>query len=359
MINSSFSSIPVLSSTASDWVQLVPGSRVVYRVMADLPHDETDAVSRKARKRELDRRAQCAARERTRNRIADLEATIEAMKAEESGVRAAQLMEELTRARQERDELANTLRLIRELTERRIGPLDINSSGTSPQLRSDSTQSPYQPVTADGTAAEAISTTLSIDLASASINTSDIEHPSSFFTSHATEQPDSQAAPILHTDWSDGLPMDLTLMCASPETDELILPEPLTICDCLYLPAPPGTLETRNRAETSIWRTANRILTIEEPFTENMLRLEDDTCEDLPIRAILQGWDSLDTRKLPLLWQKLHQIDLLQFRDCNNVERLAIFIIMHRMLRQRADASVKSWSKNIPLWLTDRFAIPP
>ncbi|KAF5004382.1 hypothetical protein FDECE_9129 [Fusarium decemcellulare] len=83
--------------------------------MTPVPSDENEADSRRAKKRELDRRAQRAARERNRNRIALLEATIEAMKKEDSGRRAAQLIEELTQVKKERDDLENTLQSIKDL----------------------------------------------------------------------------------------------------------------------------------------------------------------------------------------------------------------------------------------------------
>lgn len=332
--------------------------------MTDSSNDESNEVKRRARKRELDRRAQRAARERTRSRIAVLEATIEAMRSEDSGARAAQLMDELTQTKMERDGLANTLRSIRELTARQLGPIHTKASETPLDLRPVNPQpsSPGHSVTLDAVITDAESSALSVDLAPAMSASGGADHHTTYLTSPpAGGLSDSNITPDLHAAWPDELPMDLSLMNASPLSDGLILPEPLAVCDCIYPPAAEGTVGARGTAQaanTSIWRTANRILTIDQPFTQNMLRLEDDACEDVPIRVILEGWDSVNSQKLPLLWQKLHEIDLLQFKGCNNVERLAIFIIMHRMLRQRADPSAKSWSRNIPLWLAERFVTP-
>lgn len=328
--------------------------------MTESSNDESNAVKRRARKRELDRRAQRAARERTRSRIAVLEATIEAMRSEESGARAAELMDELTQTKMERDSLANTLRSIRELTARQLGPIHSKASETPLDLRAGNPQSsPGHSVTLDAVITDAESSALSVDLAPATSASVSTDHHTTYLTSPpAGGLSDSQITPVLHADWPDELPMDLSLMNASPVSDGLILPEPLAVCDCIYPPAPVGAVGARGAAQdTSIWRTANRILTIDQPFSENMLRIEDDACEDVPIRVILEGWDSVNSQKLPLLWQKLHEIDLLQFKGCNNVERLAIFIIMHRMLRHRADPSAKSWSRNIPLWLADRYVL--
>ncbi|KAF4985947.1 hypothetical protein FDECE_16206 [Fusarium decemcellulare] len=161
-------------------------------------------------------------------------------------------------------------------------------------------------------------------------------------------------APQQHAQFMIGLdgelPLDPSFIPLSPLADGLIVPEPLDACDCMLPPAPVISTTPSSTPKTSIWRKANEILGLQYPLSESMLQVEDELCEDLPVRVLLDGWDSFNTQNLPLLWQTLRQTDILQFQTCSDTERLAILILMHRLLRYRADTAAENWSK-IPPWL--------
>lgn len=67
------------------------------------------ATSRRMRKRELDRRCQRIARERTKNRIAYLEGLVEDFRKQDSTGRVATLMKQLSDIAKERDTLVLSL----------------------------------------------------------------------------------------------------------------------------------------------------------------------------------------------------------------------------------------------------------
>ena len=70
------------------------------------------ATSRRMRKRELDRRCQRIARERTKNRIAYLEGLVEDFRKQDSTGQVATLMKQLSDMGKERDTLVKTLQSI-------------------------------------------------------------------------------------------------------------------------------------------------------------------------------------------------------------------------------------------------------
>ncbi|KAJ3542129.1 hypothetical protein NM208_g4264 [Fusarium decemcellulare] len=305
--------------------------------MTPVPSDENEADSRRAKKRELDRRAQRAARERNRNRIALLEATIEAMKKEDSGRKAAQLIEELTQVKKERDDLENTLQSIKDLITPHA-PFHTSSNPTRNPPPPNKQPEVETGVTSDASPSEYIGMTATMN---------------SIFDARtmASTAPQQDAQFMIGLDGE--LPLDPSFIPLSPLADGLIVPEPMDLCDCMLPPAPVISTTSSSTPKTSIWRKANEILGLQYPLSESMLQVEDELCEDLPVRVLLDGWGSFNTQNLPLLWQTLRQTDILQFQTCSDTERLAILVLMHRLLRYRADTAAENWSK-IPPWLLSR-----
>ena len=83
------------------------------------------ATSRRMRKRELDRRCQRIARERTKNRIAYLEGLVEDFRKQDSTGQVATLMKQLSDMGKERDTLVKTLQSIQNTA--LYSPLDFLS----------------------------------------------------------------------------------------------------------------------------------------------------------------------------------------------------------------------------------------
>ncbi|CAG9956859.1 unnamed protein product [Clonostachys rosea f. rosea IK726] len=304
--------------------------------------DENNAASRRAKKRELDRRAQRAARERNRNRIAHLEETIEAMKAHDSTNKAADLMDQLALVKLERDRLAETLQSISDLAGRHgcslpkaAEPAQLGGDQGGQQAMGESRVASPIP------SAESFVEGLAIE---SNLNLQSIASPL-LGAGHSRTQPVAEANVQLDLD-SETLPIFSV-------SDGLILPEPLGVCDCILPPATVGVTSSSDTADSSIWKSANQILGLNPSLPQSTLRIEDKTSEDLPVRAILRGWNSFDSGDLPPLWQILRQTDTLQFRGCRDVERLAIMVMMHRILRCQADTSNERWKK-LPPWLQGR-----
>ncbi|CAH0045842.1 unnamed protein product [Clonostachys solani] len=302
--------------------------------------DENNAASRRAKKRELDRRAQRAARERNRNRIAHLEETIDAMKAHDSTNKAADLMDQLAQVKLERDRLAETLQSISDLAGRHALPKAAEPAhlgGSQSGQHALGGVRAASPIPSTESFVEGLAIESNLDLQS--------------IASPLPGAGQSGTQPVVEA--NDQLDLDSETLPIFSVSDGLILPEPLGVCDCILPPAPVGVTGSSAAADSSIWKSANQILGLSPSLTQSTLRIEDKTSEDLPVRAILRGWNSFDSGDLPPLWQMLRQTDTLQFRGCRDVERLAIMVMMHRILRCQADPSNERWKK-LPPWLQGR-----
>ncbi|KPM38718.1 hypothetical protein AK830_g7848 [Neonectria ditissima] len=319
--------------------------------MAPTPPTDKDLVeTRQARKRELDRRAQRAARERNRNRIAFLEATIDAMKQQESGRRVAHLTDQLMDITRQRDQLAETLASVKETIDVRhpAGPrLTDAASKTQPSHQSPRPQHPVEHDMA-----------LGADLAATELYSPVDNSVNEIWGAQSPpDYPSAQHVSTVATAPPTAIPEDINFSSLFQSclpfsiSDGPIIPVPDIACDCST--ACP-TLNSANPVPSSIWRTANEVLGQKEMLCRNALQLEDELFEDTPIRVVLEGWDAVENSVgLPPLWNRLRRIDELQFRDCGDTERLAILSTMHRMLRHRADSTDEQWAK-LPPWLLSR-----
>lgn len=76
------------------------------------------------------------------------------------------------------------------------------------------------------------------------------------------------------------------------------------------------------------------------PRGRDLARLEDCLSEDIPIRAVLQGWDSIGERwELPPFWQTIRVLDELIFGNFDTVVRLASLRVVHLLMRYHSDPS--------------------
>ncbi|KAK7415769.1 hypothetical protein QQX98_005682 [Neonectria punicea] len=318
--------------------------------MAPTPPTDKDVLeTRQARKRELDRRAQRAARERNRNRIAFLEATIDAMKQQESGRGVAHLTDQLMDVTRQRDQLAETLASVKETIELRhpSGLRVADASKDKPSHEDSTVLHPVEHHLALGT-----------DLNSTELYSPPVDSTVSEIWG-AQSPPDYPSGPqhvsAVAIAPPSTIPEDINFNSIFQSclpfsiSDGPIIPVPDIACDCS------ATCPSVNdAAPSSIWRTANEVLGQKEMLCRNTLQLEDEFVEDTPIRVILEGWDAVENGVgLPPLWNRLRRIDELQFRDCGDAERLAILRTMHRMLRHRAESTDEQFAK-LPPWLLSR-----
>ena len=68
-------------------------------------------------------------------------------------------------------------------------------------------------------------------------------------------------------------------------------------------------------------------------LTGNQVCRDELVNQDSIIRAILQGWETIEGRGYVCpLWETLHRIDDLIFCRCSNITRLVMLYTVHRML---------------------------
>ncbi|KAJ0325558.1 hypothetical protein COL5a_007369 [Colletotrichum fioriniae] len=317
-----------------------------------------DAASRRAKKRELDRRAQRAARERNKNRIAYLEATIQAMSEQEQNAKIASLMNQLSDMTRQRDTLSKTLSSLETTIQvHREGERadTFQDRGSQPGDTASNCQ-PWPGAHESSNAFDIEVEDMPLDVFTPGISAITWGLPVSDVACHtlATETELANRVPASSTLTLAGNP-NLECLPDSPpprhQGDGVIVPEPDSACECLGSrqdPQSPGS------STTSLWRSANEALGASEMLSRNVLNMEDEMSDDIPVRVILEGWDAVErSGKLPPLWKRLRQTDTLQFRNCPDTERLAILRLMHRLLRYQAEPTVEQCAK-LPAWYLSR-----
>ncbi|KAF2789709.1 hypothetical protein K505DRAFT_378033 [Melanomma pulvis-pyrius CBS 109.77] len=274
--------------------------------------DTDNTVSdRRQRKREQDRRCQRQLRERTRNRIAQLEQLVESFSQQDSNGQVVELMAKLRTITEDRDELKRTLQTVHTALETHNFRLDESKAG-------------------DSTTRE--------------------EYSSPFVVAGAEER---------DTTWSPDLAMNFisptveTTMQKLPPTQTLdgnYVFQPATVaCECRLDPEP-------FIQQPVLWQFANQTLSQSEEFSTHTSQLEDAISDDTPVRALIEGWDAIETRlggKLPPSWTKLHYIDQTLFATCGLPERLAILYMMHLQNRYYTDPTPHNQRK-LPSWYLRR-----
>jgi hypothetical protein len=109
---------------------------------------------------------------------------------------------------------------------------------------------------------------------------------------------------------------------------------------------------------TSKWAVAHNVLGLAPiPLPPSVLAWEDSVSGDLPVRAVAEGWPAAELRtggRLPPLWAKLRAIDQTIFPDLDKVDRLAILVTMHLLLRYNADSAPSRRGRHIPAWYLSR-----
>ncbi|KAF6816308.1 bZIP transcription factor [Colletotrichum plurivorum] len=328
-----------------------------------------DAATRRAKKRELDRRAQRAARERNRNRIAYLEATVQAMSQKESCGRIAALVGQLADMTRQRDGLAKVLSSIEtSIKVHREGELEANAGDQQQQ-----TPQPLDgtiPVNCQQWPTDHVSAVEDVALNAFNPGAT-WDLPVSEGEGHVLTAT-AEFPGIRTIDGGNGLPapsqISFTLAAGDPNLEcfsesppsqpggrgnDVIVPEPDSVCECLTSQHRSGS-STAVATKRSIWRCANEALGTRQVLSREALAAEDELSEDIPIRVILEGWDAVERLGgLPPLWKKLRRTDSLQFRGCPDAERLAILRLMHRLLRYQAEPTIEQCAR-LPAWYLSR-----
>lgn len=290
------------------------------------------AASKRQKKREVDRRCQREARQRTKARIAYLEELVDELRQQDTSGQVASLMQQVAEARNERDQFARTLRGIEDSIRGHREQLD-----TAPEK-----------AVATGNEADMRGASGVVDNQSPAFS---LQSPSFPLSSGAQSAGKQRPAPFDSTNAGIGSPTlhhSDTYGLSTAINRNLVISSngPCPHCE---------QLEDANPRPQSLWRFSNEVLNARPVLTTLQLQCEDEVAEDTPVRAVVEGWDAATKRlggTLPPLWQALRRLDEKVFADIKPVERLAIMRVMHILYRYHADPTTQTAS--VPSWLLPR-----
>lgn len=330
--------------------------------------DTQGVSSRRLKKREIDRRCQRQARERTKSRIAYLEGLVEDFRRQDSSGQVATLMKQLQEVESERDLMGKTLKDIQKAMdvhkpskeepsshhnhaspiilahnlndEEERKPSIISLGDSAPAPLSDYLPEPNQPSDFD---LATFSPAPSVHMLSREILFGpqvvrlDSDSPQS--TSQALVQ--SKAI------------VDPTLMPASYTNN---WDQPMNDCACQHTRDHSISPGKKSVWRGNYWTYANEVLSERFDWPEGMEPTSDAVADDVAIRAVLEGWDAVAKRgPLHPSWQILRRIDQTLFRTCPDTERLAIMRSMHNLLQFHTESTSQRYSR-LPPWYNKRPA---
>lgn len=280
--------------------------------------------SRRLKKRELDRKCQRMARERTKQRIAYLEQLVDNFRKEDANSQIVNLMEQLTNVQKERDDLAKTLKSIANSI-RSHEILNIDRGDPKGKLN------PFHTITKQPT-------TSITDMTPLSINE---------LVDDSTSSPDFNPDINEHVSSEEDFEGDLL----SPEVIEKDPVYPKLEhggCDCCpksHVPNQP----------VNLWRYACEALAERPSLSADIMTIEDMYAEDIPIRAILHGWNSVENfyGTIPPIWRKLRKIDEIVWKGMGDKERLSCLRVIHLLYSYHALPTIER-KRKIPKWYLRR-----
>ncbi len=318
---------------------------------------EKGVSSRRLKKREIDRRCQRQARERTKSRIAYLEGLVDDFRRQDATGQVTTLMKQLQEVEVERDMMARTLKDIQKA-------MDI----TKP-LGQNEEQSSSIHIEGDGERKSSI-TSLTDD---APMNlkiepVEEIPRVHGFDMANFTSPPPSQLKPqdmlfapeIVRLDSDSPLSTSQVLVQCKTTREENPMPsrwannwaKPNSSCAChshsKHVPGQPVLWRG------NYWVYANEVLSERFNWGEDVEPATDALSDDVPIRALLEGWDAVAKRgPLHPSWQILRRIDETLFPTCPNTERLAVLRAMHSLLQFHTESTSERYQR-LPAWYMRR-----
>ncbi|KAM0278417.1 hypothetical protein ACHAQH_005172 [Verticillium albo-atrum] len=311
------------------------------------------AHARRLRKRELDRKAQRLARERKNDRIAYLEELVEQMSHNDTNAEVLRLTERWLQTTQEKDKLMGVLASLETTIRRHTDAFSAQSGCTStsvanikPAMRSlpDAAASPSyrEKYHMPGTWVPPLPTDFGWGLDSPTVPPIDEMPTTRSFSRHATQVFDRmQPAPFLPDS-------ELSSEIGS-YGDHFIIPQPAEPCHCSSV-TPVG----HDNHGSNVWREFNYALGKPTKLSQLAVESEDRTSQDTPVRAIVEGWDSVERMgMMTSSWRKLRILDDLCFSKCGSVERLATLKMMHTMITCHSDSSPERMA-TLPQWFRGR-----
>ncbi|EXJ87144.1 hypothetical protein A1O3_04102 [Capronia epimyces CBS 606.96] len=343
-----------------------PSGQMSSPVESAESRDNKGVSSRRLKKREIDRRCQRQARERTKTRIAYLEGLVEDFRRQDSSGQVATLMAQLQEVQAERELMAKALKEIqktmdmhkplKEKEQELEQALECNRSQSlvpsinphvdcKPSLTSFADDAP-PPLKAEGAAVWPANIPMhNFDLA---IHSPPLKH----------------APEVVRLDNGSLLPPSQALVQAKAARE----PDPLTplryadywaaprqACSCTSCHGRGRDRRPGHRAvwQGNYWKYFNEVLS--ERFEWSNVGPESDAqADDVPVRAMVEGWDAV-VRRGPLhpSWQILRRIDESLFARSPKAARLAILRAMHLLLQFHTDSTTERYSR-LPPWYMRR-----
>lgn len=326
--------------------------------------------SRRLKKREIDRRCQRQARERTKSRIAYLEGLVEDFRRQDSSGQVATLMRQLHDVEAERDAMSKTLKDIQKAMDI-IKPI---KSDVGPPARDlpchDQSQSVYEAIDEEEDQKPSI-LSLSRDLSSTASQSNRLDHHSdsgepSYFdlanfdpTPTATAQsPETllrldEQSPV-STSQVPGRAKSIIELDIAPSNYANSWAHSSSNCTCNQSHGGDRVPGQKSLWRGSYWRYANEVLSERFDWNHHVQPTSDAMSHDVPVRAILEGWDAVEKRgPLHPTWNVLKRIDQILFNRCPPAERLAILRSMHTLLQFHLETSSERYSR-LPPWYIRR-----
>lgn len=332
----------------------------------------SSASARRARKREQDRRCQRMLRERTKNRIAYLEGLLADFEREGSSAALHILRKERDEAVEDRDRLVQALRTINRVVKTSVPSLTtlpVADAGDQQRIAAHE-EKPLLHETARAGVGRPDDINRGDEDDDEDDNEEEVDENRD---EEGTLRPDGQ--PQVNTDcfrapvasvmdnmvthaWPAA---SLTSLCgldnaatypANPTLDPAIAPLFPSIspnagaCECSVRQPP------ENTTTLHLWTLANDVLGEPIPWSHDISQMEDALAEDIPVRAVAEGWEAAARSvggTLPQSWQQLRKIDEGLFFVCGTTERLAVLRTMHSLLVARADTTLERRTR-LPDW---------
>lgn len=281
----------------------------------------TEVSARRLKKREIDRKCQRQARERTRSRIAYLESLVENLQHPDGDERSAALMKRLGEVEKERDTLAHTLKGVQKAV---FGLEDLGNKG----IKTDGTENDTDLLkSVDFGAARLLHKTSLDELSSPASPT--------FAEADLPPQSSQQARQYSFSAKSDSSKHDVPSQIHND------------VCEACRNAGQNGTSK-------NTWRFANDTLMTNFKRLSPILPEEDLASEDIPVRAVLEGWDSVASQMdIPASWKIMRRIDEQMFSRCGPKERLAVLKTLHLMLQYHRDPTAERRAA-LPSWYLQR-----
>ncbi|KAH7073724.1 hypothetical protein BKA63DRAFT_39372 [Paraphoma chrysanthemicola] len=334
----------------------------------DLVHPKSPTVVslQRLKKREVDRRCQREARERKRSYVAHLEGLVEDLRQQDTSGQVAALLKQLRKAEQERDMVTKTLRDIQDVILQRPLKLSENQDGRNPSTASAQVGPGGGNMSDPDTntqAAERTPDLSSIDFAlpDTAIFPTNSTQLAAFSDTVEAElglnngrfDPDvgQQSSPCLSDQpfVHSASAGRRHKMAASGNYDWV---NPRTSCCCQsYVYRQPGQAAVW---QGNFWKFCSEVLGECLDWKDALQPANDVDSEDIPIRALLHGWDSVEERgALHPSWKMMRRIDEALFGPIPKTERLAMLRAMHLLVQYHVESTPERYGR-LPPWYTYR-----